>query len=274
VEAVVQRTLAKAYQSLGLYADAETHWQAALDLHRRLYGPDDRATLRVMLGLAITYGAGGKHAQEEKLYRTLLDRQRRCLGREHPDTFLTLVDLLFTLDLQNKTREAESLMDEAKAIYRQALKAGDVTTLDATLDATAILGLTFLYRDRFADALPIYAELLDAAPKIFPPEDWRVGVYEYRYGACLENLHQFEKAEMHLLKSHAILKAALGDQHEWTRDTMDGLACLYREWKKPGLEAKYRALLSASAPQPAASASQPTTSAPAAGGHPSSRPAR
>jgi len=73
--------------------EAEGLYRQALEVSRRVLGPDHPDTLRLMLSLANAYSAEGRHAEAEAIYVDGLATSRRVLGPNHPDTLQTIYNL-------------------------------------------------------------------------------------------------------------------------------------------------------------------------------------
>ena len=86
VQAQMMNLMAGVYDNLGLYPQAQSLYTNALEIRKRVLGPQNPDTLRSMHGLCRPLREQGKYAEAEKLQRETLDIQRRVLGPEDPDT--------------------------------------------------------------------------------------------------------------------------------------------------------------------------------------------
>src|SRR5262249_58237923 len=73
----------------GLYAGGAPQLTRALDLQRRVLGPEHPETLTTQNNVAGLFLDQGKYAEAEPLYRQALEAQGRVLGPEHADTLIT-----------------------------------------------------------------------------------------------------------------------------------------------------------------------------------------
>jgi hypothetical protein len=110
----MMNTMGNVYWHLGLYSRAQPLLEGAVDVRRRILGPEHPDTLRSMVDLAGILGAEGHYAQAEKLQRDTLAVQRRALGPEHRETLLLMVDLAGTLYEEGRNAEAEKLQRDAR----------------------------------------------------------------------------------------------------------------------------------------------------------------
>ena len=94
-------------------AEAEKIYRQALDIQRRVVGPEHPDTLLTMDNLNNTVAEQGRYAEAEKLCRETLDIRRRVLGSEHRDTATSKYELAGLLARQGRRGEALSVLREA-----------------------------------------------------------------------------------------------------------------------------------------------------------------
>ena len=93
VEASIRYTIGRTYLDLGLYPEARTQFDRALDLDRRVLGAENAATLRTLSRVGHTALLQGKYPEAEASLSQALTTQRRVLGAEHPDTLYSADNL-------------------------------------------------------------------------------------------------------------------------------------------------------------------------------------
>jgi tetratricopeptide (TPR) repeat protein len=93
----------------------------ALDIKRRILGPEHPVTLLSMGNLASTLERMGQYPEAEKLFRQTLDIRRRVLGPEHPDTLLSMNDLRGILGKEGQFEVGEKLLRQTIEIQRRVL---------------------------------------------------------------------------------------------------------------------------------------------------------
>jgi hypothetical protein len=78
-----------------LVAEGEKHLKYALELQRRVFGPEDARTLKTMdhLGNALNILPQGKYEEAEDVFTTSVRIRRRLMGPEHPDTLISMRNL-------------------------------------------------------------------------------------------------------------------------------------------------------------------------------------
>jgi tetratricopeptide (TPR) repeat protein len=82
-----------AYGAQGKYAQAEALLSQALEIERRVSGPEHPATLNTLSGFASMYQRQSKYALAETYAAQALAGRRHALGSEHPDTMASAADL-------------------------------------------------------------------------------------------------------------------------------------------------------------------------------------
>jgi non-specific serine/threonine protein kinase/serine/threonine-protein kinase len=103
------------------YALAEELNARALEIKRRVLGPEHPDTLKSMGNLANVYTYEGKDAQAEELFNQTLEIQKRVLGPEHPDTLRTMANLAGVYAHEGKYAQAEGLFEQTLEIFKRVL---------------------------------------------------------------------------------------------------------------------------------------------------------
>jgi len=78
--------LANAYYAEGQYEQAEKLFSQAVEITRRVMGPEHSFTLVSMNNLAAAYEFRGKYTEAEALFSQSVKIGQRVLGPEHPFT--------------------------------------------------------------------------------------------------------------------------------------------------------------------------------------------
>ena len=118
VEASILHTIGKTYLDLGLYPQARSHMERALELQRRALGEEHPVTLTTMSSLGELYLHEEDYAKCEQLLSRTVEAQRRVLGQAHPDTLRTMDDLAIAYDRRGNHAEAERLYTEVLRVRR------------------------------------------------------------------------------------------------------------------------------------------------------------
>ena len=110
VEAGIRATIGRAYHDLGLYSEARIQLERAVELQRRVFGENNRATLGTLGRLGTTVTFSGKFPEAEALLSRILEAQRRLLGPEDRETLGSAHNLALVYYYQGKYAKSEPLM--------------------------------------------------------------------------------------------------------------------------------------------------------------------
>jgi len=121
----------------GRYAEAESVYRDALQVQRRVLGPQHPDTLLTMDNLNNTLAEQGRYAEAERLCRETLDIRRRVLGPEHRDTATSKYELAGLLARQGRPNEA---LAELRDAVDHGLPAGTDLDIDQEDDFKSLHG--------------------------------------------------------------------------------------------------------------------------------------
>ncbi|PYH50180.1 purine and uridine phosphorylase [Aspergillus niger CBS 101883] len=103
------RNVCNCLSSDGRWKEAEVLEVQALELCKRVLGPEHPDTLTSMNNLASTYSYQGRWKEAEELEVQVLELCKQVLGPEHPDTLGSMNNLASTYSDQGRWEEAEEL---------------------------------------------------------------------------------------------------------------------------------------------------------------------
>jgi predicted Ser/Thr protein kinase len=129
VEAATRVAIGNAYVLLRKASEAEPQFSKALQIRRRVLGPDHADTLEAMEMLSVALGTMGKLNEAEAVERQILGIRLRVLGDEHPDTLASMFNLTFTLWKQGKLDEVERMARRCFQTQRRAMIGDSLETV-------------------------------------------------------------------------------------------------------------------------------------------------
>jgi serine/threonine protein kinase/tetratricopeptide (TPR) repeat protein len=282
VEARVRYTIGLTYLRLGRYADAEPMLRSAVRLLSEHYGEDSpdlppalaalgvlrqergdlaeaEALLRrglattrrlrsgtepssseadILSDLALLLQERNELGEAESLMREILSNDRRTLGPEHVNVAIDLNNLGLLLVRRGRFAESEPLLREAVGIFEKADHAGLAPALGNLGEALSRTG-------RYQEAEPILARAVTLAAARLGEQSQDLAKARVKYGDCLLELKRYAPAEAQALAALPVLRASLGDRHEWTQRAVRLLVDVYEAWGRPIEASRYRALLGA-----------------------------
>lgn len=229
--------------SRGLYADAETHLEKALDLEEKALKPDDIDLANPLLGLAEVDRLEGKLDRSESLFRRALDIREKHFGRDHRDLAMPLIGLARVQSELGKNAEAE-------ATFQRAVPLCERLGHNHPEVAIALFGLAELYRGegKLAEAEPLYRRALDISEKGFRSDHIHAGYCLGGLATLETQLDRLEEAKKDFRRSRDILEKNLGEDHPdvarlWLNNS-NLLRKLKQDAEADELAAKAQAILS------------------------------
>ncbi len=209
LQARMMHTMGWTYAGLGLYSRAQPLYERALEIQRRVLGPQNPDTLRTEIALAAILDNEGHYAEGEKLERETLEIQRRVLGPEHRATLFTLSTLASTLDAEGDYAEAEKLQREALDTQRRVLGPEHPDTLISMYSLAVVLA----HEGHYAQAEKLQRETLDIQRRVLGPEHPDTLVSMDRLAVDLTDEGRYAEAEMLFRETIDLDRRVLGPEH-------------------------------------------------------------
>jgi len=220
LQAKMMYTMAVTYRGLGLYSRAQPLQERALEIQRRVLGPQHPETLRSMNLLADTLGDEGHDAEAEKISREVLAVRRRVLGPKNPDTLRSMVTLGGTLYRQAQYAEAEKVFRDVLDLQRQVLGPEHPDTVGSMND----LASTYSQEGRNAEAVKMIRETLEIRRRILGPDHPDTLASMMNLANLLNGEAQYGAAETVCREALEIQRRVLGPDHPDTLMAMNDLA--------------------------------------------------
>jgi serine/threonine protein kinase/tetratricopeptide (TPR) repeat protein len=230
VEAAIRQTIGNAYKDLGMYREAQPHFERARDLRQSELGEQHPDTLAAMTGLAEVYVGLDQSDKAEPLLVRALEIGRRALGEEHPQTLEAMRDLgaLYYSDFALKSKfgrraEGESLVRQALEIGRRALGEEHPQVLRTM---RSIAGL-YLNRGSLAQAEPLLIKVLEVNRRLHGEEHPDTLAAMNGLAVIYAKQDKLAQAESLYIKALEGSRRVHGAEHEVTLAVMSNLAELY-----------------------------------------------
>ncbi len=262
LQAQMMQVMGSVYESLGLFANAESLFRRALEIRRGTLGPRNPDTLQSMYGLAEVLTYESHYADAEKLCRETLESRRAVLGSEHRDTLSSMTWLAWILFLEGRYPDAEKLhreaielasrvwgpddrvtlvamnrlaidlveqgkYPEAEKAFREVLE-GDRRTLGSdhqdTLGTLNNLATTLDKEGRFAESETLNSDALQAYRRVLGPEHPRTLMCMENLASILQKEKRYPDAEKLLRDALEISRRRLGPENRSTLVAMGNLA--------------------------------------------------
>jgi serine/threonine-protein kinase len=230
-QARMMYVMGEVYDSLGLFSQAQALLTRALDLQRRVLGPDDPQALTTLSHMAVVLTEEGNYLEAEKLQREAFVAQTRILGPEHPDTISSMARLATILTLQGQNVEGVKLKREAFAISRRALGPEDPETLKMANSLVAVLwqqGDNQLY----GEAEQVQRDAIDREKRVLGPEHPDTLNGMINLGVIMRRMGRYAEAEKIYRETLAIHSRVLGPEHPDTVVLRQSLAIAIAKQKR------------------------------------------
>jgi serine/threonine protein kinase len=239
------------YEALGLYSQAESLHERAVDIMSKNIGPNQPETLITQGWVAWDLARQGRYADAEKLSRSVLETQRRVVGPDDPHTLETMYNLGWILHLERRPAEAEKLDRETLERRTRVLGPEHPRTLASMSNLAVDLGMqhkfseaislqkqtleiqrrvlgaeapdtlwtmtnlanSYLRQGNYADAEKLQRETLDIERRVLGPEHPNTLRIMINLGATLNNEKRFKDAEALEIQTLEIGRRVLGPEH-------------------------------------------------------------
>ena len=207
----------------GKYQEAIPLAEKAVQLAKRVYGPEQPNTATSLDNLALLYQVMGEYAKAEPLYKEALRIKQKVLGPEHPDTATSLNNLASLYVAMGEYAKAEPLLQEALRIWRKVLGP------EHPYAATSINNLAELYSDmgEYAKAEPLLQEALRIKQNVLGFEDPDTATCLDNLAELYSDMGEHAKAEPLLQEALRICQKVLGPEHPDTATSLNNLGLLY-----------------------------------------------
>jgi serine/threonine protein kinase len=212
VEAAIRQTIGNAYQELGLYTEAATHLERAVELRRRMLSKDDPATMDSMHELAELYLSAGRYGDAEKILEPLVEMRRRRSGVQNEGTLRAMNDLAGLIHMRGDYAHAAPLRELVLREDRKLM--GDLHP--HTLTAIHNLASSYSALGEYQRAAPLFEEAVKGSRVVFGDSNPSTLSSMSGLGNVYRDLGRFSEAENLQSQVLDLRRQALGEEHPHT----------------------------------------------------------
>ena len=225
VEAAIRHTLAKTYEALGVYKEAQKHADRALQLRTQHLGADDANTIGTALLAAKLLNRQGDFQAARQQLEALLPRANRALGVEDPVTLMLMNFLADTHHNLGDYAAAERLFGKTLEIQRRALGDEHLVTI------YNLNSLANVYRDqgRYDDAEELHLKTLEILRRTLGEEHPDTLNSMHNLASVYKDQRRYDEAEELYLQILEITRRIRGDEHPHTLISIHALTLVYKE---------------------------------------------
>jgi eukaryotic-like serine/threonine-protein kinase len=228
VEAAIRATMGQTYTDLGLYPEARTQLERALELQRRVLGVENPKTLKTMSRLGRILSLQSNYPEAEALLLKAVETGRRVLGSRHPELVLSMNGLGSVYELEGKYEQAEALHTQALEIQRRTLGPENPTTLASMNN----LALDYHQLGKYAQAEALDSQTLEMKRRVLGREHPTTLNSMNNLALDYESLGKYARAEGVYSQVLEIRGRVLGPEHPDTILSMNNLASSYLDQGK------------------------------------------
>ena len=224
IEARLRHSLGDTYRELGLLEQAEAQLLRAVEIRKRVSGPEHPETLAARFSLSWVYERQGRYRDSEREAREVYEISRRTQGEDNVLTIRALNRLAIAYDQQER-------FDEALAAYRQAYEACRRLKGDDDRDTIWLLhniGSILRRQGHGAEGIPFLEQALAGFRRTLGNDHrdtlWGMESLGFAY-LVVGRVAEAERVDREALDKRRHL---LGDDHHETLVSMDSLADVFR----------------------------------------------
>src|SRR5215469_1125101 len=237
VEAAIRDAMGKTYEDLADYAQSEKQLERALDLERRVWGPENPKTLNTLNHLGRTLWHQGKYQEAGALFGPALGIEQRVLGPEHPDTLYCMNNLANVYRAEDKNDQAEPLYRKTLEIRRHVLGPEHPDTLVSMNN----LANVYWTRGNYSQAEALYSETMQIQRRVLGPEHPATLLSMGNLADTYALEGKYAQAEALFSQSLEIGRRVLGPEHTLTLGFLADFATMYQRQGRYGLAETYAA---------------------------------
>ncbi|QNI33967.1 serine/threonine protein kinase [Alloacidobacterium dinghuense] len=223
IEAAIRDTIGQTYMDLGLYPEARTQFERALDLQRRVLGSKDPETLKTLNRIGYSAFLQGKYPEAEMLLRQTIEVQRRVLGTGHRDTLSSLDALADVYWRQSKYPEAEALYSEVLSIQHRLLGPEHPDTLESMHD----IAIVYFEQGKYPQAMELENQTLEIRRRVLGSDHPQTLASMDNLASVYYAQGKYSQAEALEGRTLEIRRRVLGPEHPETLMSMGNLANVY-----------------------------------------------
>ena len=219
-EAATRFTIGSSYWQLGVYQEAQKHFERALELRRRTLGVEHPDTLKAMNMLGVALAEEGKLGEAAELFNQLVEVRRRVLGPDHRDTLTAMSNLGNMYDAQGKYAEAAGLDRRLLESRRRLLGPEHPDTLNSMNN----LALDYKNEGKYDEAEALHSKIFEIRRRLLGPEHPDTLLTMFNLAVADDNVGKFDEARRLINQVLEIRKRTLPPNHPYIVNTLHILA--------------------------------------------------
>ncbi|EED22761.1 kinesin, putative [Talaromyces stipitatus ATCC 10500] len=203
----------------------------AMNIRKKLLGPEHEDTLSSMEIVGLIYMLKGQGEKAEQLFMRVMGKRKEVLGVEHPETLTSMANLASTYWIQGRWKEAEELdvqvMDTRKAVFGKEHP--------DTLSSISNLASTYMTQGRLKEAEDLHVQALVTRKNMLGTEHPETLSSMANLASIYRDQGQLDKDLNRGMEVIRISLEVLGAEHPETLTNISNLALTYKyqgRWKE------------------------------------------
>ncbi|MEO0810251.1 MAG: tetratricopeptide repeat protein, partial [Pseudomonadota bacterium] len=208
--------LAKYFQAIARYGEAEPLLTRSLAIYEKTVGPDQPSTSATLHELARLCRAQGRYGEAEPLLKRSLANREKTLGPDHPSTSSTLHELGRLYEALGRYGEAEPFLARSLAIDEKTV-GPDHSDTSSTLRELARL---YLAQGRYGEAEPLLTRSLAIDEKTVGPDHPDTSISLRQMALLALELGRLDEAKDKISRARAIQTKVWPAEHVRHAETL------------------------------------------------------
>ena len=223
VEASLRHTIAETYSNLGMYPEAQSQFESALELRRSTLGSAHPDTITTMVRLGSIYGTLSKYADADRILTESLELQRRIHGENDPAILDNLNGLAVLANKRGDYARAETLMTELLETQRRQHGEDHPDTM-AMMNNLATFCLN---QGKYPRAEQLYKRAAELKTKALGPEHPSTLSSLSNLAIVYRDEGKYAESETLLIRVLEIRTRVVGGEHPETLNSLSSLGLVF-----------------------------------------------
>jgi len=228
IQATLMETMGTVYTSLGLYDQAVSLLESALQKRKSLFGDDHLEVARSLDRLGEVLKLKAEYDRALPMYREALDMRRDMLGDEHADTARSVYELADLLGRMGEFAEAEPLFREALAVRRKLAGAQSPEVAQSTEG----LALNLFDQGKFEESVSLMREAVAMQRKLHDGPHPRLADALNNLGWVVGEMGEYQEAEKLYREALEMQRVLVGDTHPFIAIGLNNVAFVLQQQGK------------------------------------------
>ncbi len=228
IQATLMETMGTVYTSLGLYDQAVSLLESALEKRKSLFGDNHLEVARSLDRLGEVLKLKAEYDRALSMHREALALRREILGDEHADTARSVYELADLLERMGEFAEAEPLFREALAVRRTLAGAQSPEVAQSTEG----LALNLFDQGKFEEAETLMREAVAMQRKLHDEPHPRLADAVNNLGWVLGEMGQYKETEQLYREALEMQRVLVGDTHPFIAIGLNNVAFVLQQQGK------------------------------------------